>query len=322
MARGGNSGANGRRNPGRGSSSGRGSNSSRALPPISEDNSRSRPSVGSSFSLCSIDVGNDALGCDRCDRWYHPSVLCMGIPETVIDNIKQYGGEGVSYVCTACRSGGPAGGDSQSGSAMEQLLRTVASLCETVQKLSDKVERCLNGNVSEAPNQPNLDQLSALISEECREMEERKKRLSSIIIRGVSARSSVTLSPLFDAISTELVGSPVQLSRVVCIDAEKGLFRARVEDAEVRRKLLDSAKNLKNSQQYSSVYINKDLTYKQRSSLIARRARNSDLNQNRPSAVDANIPLRGAVGGTGGDSGGRGLRSGSGSAVGSSVPLN
>ena len=161
--------------------------------------------------------------------------------------------------------------------------------------------------------QPNCDQLSTLISEECRELEERKKRVSSIIVRGVTARSPAALVPIFDALTSELEVSPIQLSEVVCIDAEKGLFRAKVVEVEARRKLLDAAKNLKNSQQFSSVYINRDLTYKQRQSLMARRMRSLDHNGNHRQATVATVSRRDSVADVGEISGASrvGLRSGS-----------
>ena len=147
---------------------------------------------------------------------------------------------------------------------------------------------------------PNPDQLRVLVSEECREIDERRKRVSSIIIRDVSACTPAALIPLFDSISTELVGSPIQLSDVVCIDGENGLFRAKIQNTETRQKLLDSAKNLKNSQNYSSVFISRDLTYNQRQSLIARRARPRETNN---SSSDGTFSLT-AGGGGGGVRGG------------------
>ena len=238
-----------------------------------------RPGQNACCGLCSVEVGDDAVGCDRCDRWYHSSVMCMGIPEGVIDNIKQYGGEGISYICTVCHSSSSAGGDSQ-GSALGQLLQTVAKLCETVQSLSDRVDSLLSGSTRPVLPLSNSDQLSVLIGEECRELEERRKRVSSIIIRGITADTPAAMRPIFDAVSSELVGSPVVLKDIVCIDASKGLFRAKVEDDEKRRRLLDSAKNLKNSSQYSNVYVNRDLTFKQRQTLMTRRLRSRDHNLN------------------------------------------
>ena len=274
-------GSSGRSNSGRrpGSNSAASRGSSRVLPPIAESIG-ARPQADC-CALCSNTVGDDAVGCDRCDRWYHPSVMCMGIPEGVIDNIRQYGGDGISYICTVCRTTHSSGSDSQSQSiALGQLLQTVAKLCESVQKLSDRVDGLLSRGSNTAGTLPNSDEISALISEECREIEERKKRQSSIIIRGVNVRSVAELNPVFDELSTELLGSAITLGEAVCIDADKGLFRARIADSEARRRLLDSSKNLKNSRKFSAVYINRDLTFKQRQTLIARRLGRRDRDHN------------------------------------------
>ena len=88
------------------------------------------------------------------------------------------------------------------------------------------------------------------------------------------------MRPVFDAISSELIGSPLVLDDIVCIDAGKGLFSAKILDDEMRQRVLDSAKNLKNSSQYSNVYVNKDLTFKQRPTLMTRRLRSRDHNEN------------------------------------------
>ena len=288
---------------GRGGQPGRSSGLSRFLPASS---GTAGAADDSCCGLCNAVVGEDAVGCDRCDRWYHPSVMCMGIPESVIDNIRSYGGEGVSYICTVCRSGSSSAGDSQA-SALGQLLLTVAKLCENVHKLTDKVDGLLSGGVG-AVGAPTSDQLNVLIAEECREIEERKKRASSIVIRGVDARTPATFGPIFRAVSSELVGSPVQLADIVCINADRVLFRAKIMDAEARRKILDSARNLKNSTQYSSVYINRDLTYKQRQTLISRRAGTRDHNRNNILVGNDGSLADSGRGGSGGASGAERLR--------------
>ena len=97
----------------------------------------------------------------------------------------------------------------------------------------------------------------------------------------------------------------MSLSEVVCINADKGLFHAKVLDSDARRKLLDSAKNLKNSAQFSTVYINKDLTYRQRQTLIARRMNVSDSGNRLISGTVADVAgnSAGAAGGVIGGSG-------------------
>ena len=84
-----------------------------------------------------------------------------------------------------CRSS-ITGGESSEVFAKEQLLQTVSKLCEIAKKLSEKVENLSNGNIGSAVSQQaTKDQLSAIVSQDCREMGERRRRISSIVIRDV-----------------------------------------------------------------------------------------------------------------------------------------
>ena len=52
--------------------------------------------------------------------------------------------------------------------------------------MSEKVENLSNGNIGSAVSQQaTKDQLSAIVSQECREMGESRRRISSIVIRDV-----------------------------------------------------------------------------------------------------------------------------------------
>ena len=53
--------------------------------------------------LCTLEIDNEALGCDDCPLWFHPSPQCMGISQASIDAIIREGdGGGLKYVCTEC----------------------------------------------------------------------------------------------------------------------------------------------------------------------------------------------------------------------------
>ena len=60
-------------------------------------------STESFCGTCSLQVGEDSIGCDRdnCSVWYHPTPMCMGLPTEVIDSIIRFGGSGVAFVCTS-----------------------------------------------------------------------------------------------------------------------------------------------------------------------------------------------------------------------------
>ena len=152
------------------------------------------------------------------------------------------------------------------------------TLCETVHTLSTQVRDLLEGTSVRQQNQTPLslsqggddDRLRVIIREESREMEERRKRKTLIVIRGVEAGGVAGVSAAFGPVARELTGGAVQLSDVLCINRDKKMYRAKISDDEVRDKLISNAKNLKNSQ-FSHIFINRDLTYKQRGELIRRR---------------------------------------------------
>ena len=61
-----------------------------------------------------------AIGCDRCEIWFHPS-MSLDLPDQVVDNIVGYDGQGIGFICTECRSkSGKAG--SVPDSAFKQLF--------------------------------------------------------------------------------------------------------------------------------------------------------------------------------------------------------
>lgn len=242
---------------------------------------------------CNTAVDPNTIGCDMCPKWFHPSPMCLGIPEPLILTIQQYGGNAVKFVCTECRTkdnNNDGGGVTEA--AFQQLFLTVKTLCEAVQALTAQVSslntqaRAPSSTTASSVSASDNDQMRLLIREENREMEERKKRKSSIIIRGVQAETTALLKPSFDQVCTHLVGSTLPVTDVVCISSEKRLFRAKIQDDERRQALLDSARRLRDSP-FPNVFINRDLTYKQRQELRARR-----IQRNEQSATSSLHPPR------------------------------
>lgn len=238
---------------------------------------------------CSVITGADAVGCDRCSNWFHPTSMCLGLPDQLIQSIQTYGGDGVAFICTECRTGNNS--DDVPNSAFKQLFQTVKKLCETVQSLSTQVASLTSPTApprqGAAHSLPGIAQntsqdkeyLCTLIREEAREMEERQKRRCSVIVRGIQAQSAETFGPAFHGICSSLLGSSVTFTNAMCISKEKRIFRVKIEDDDSRKALLDNARNLRNGP-YQNVFINRDLTYKQRGELKARR----ELRKNAASA--------------------------------------
>ena len=38
-------------------------------------------------------VGDQCIGCDKCEQWVHETEMCSGLPKKVIDIILEYSGE-------------------------------------------------------------------------------------------------------------------------------------------------------------------------------------------------------------------------------------
>ena len=114
-------------------------------------------------------------------------------------------------------------------------------------------------------------------------MNEREKRRSSIIIKGLKANSPRDLAQKFSQLTQELMSFPTTLTDVTQIPRHANIFRAKILDEAVRKQVLDRSKSLKGTN-YSQVYISRDLTYAQRAELFARRqARRAEAN-NQPAS--------------------------------------
>ena len=106
-----------------------------------------------------------------------------------------------------------------------------------------------------------------------REIAEREKRQSSIVIKGFGGDVAKATSE-FSNIVSEL-GVNVTLSEVIKINDE--LIRAKILNPASRKALLDKAKHLKTSLNYSGVFIRCDLTKTQRSMFADARRKSNQL---------------------------------------------
>ena len=103
-------------------------------------------------------------------------------------------------------------------------------------------------------------------------MQDRERRKDSVILRGLLNLETNEGKVKFKELCQLLINREVNLTDVVCINGDKGLFRAKIENAQVRRALLQEAHKLKQSQSFASVYLHRDLTYSQRQELRSRRS--------------------------------------------------
>ena len=279
-----------------------------------------------------MDVGDDCIGCDKCTVWYHPTSTCVGLPDNVIKTIRDYGGRGVSFCCTACRldDSGDSSGDNTAASlpggsqdladreAVKQLFETVKGLCFSVGELTKNVQQLLQSTSQLQPTSASSvppDDLRVTIREEVREMEERDKRKDSIVVKGLDVPDGRSFQDVFQEVGKCVLGSEASfnLVDVVCISREKKLYRAKIQNTEQRKNLLTNAKELKDSR-YNYVFINRDLTKAQRNELFKRREqyrqqRASDSSQSASAsavALDASASAGSGRGGSARGGSGRG----------------
>ena len=233
---------------------------------------------GTEVTLCgmcsssNMPIGNDGIGCDQCSLWFHPQ--CTGLPAAAIQCIQMDGGNAVRFVCCSCRcssnssrAGGNDNPNPPQDTSISQLFQVVKSLAETVANLANQVQSSLvAGGLGQNPrtshSSPAITRENFFV--EMREYEDRKRRRDCIIVRSSSARSQAEFVGEFSSVSQFLVGSPIPAESVHCINADTGMFRAKISNQESRKKLLDKAKNLKDSSQFSNIFISRDLTYLQR----------------------------------------------------------
>ena len=115
------------------------------------------------------------------------------------------------------------------------------------------------------------------VMSEVREMYERDKRKSCVVIRGLGDVSVQQVTQAYIDICRYLGLAPATLSEVTRINTN--LYRAKINDTKRRLELLAAVPKLKRSRDFHAIYIQKDLTYRQRMDLVA--ARNSRRQQER-----------------------------------------
>ena len=260
-----------------------------------------------SCGTCAKDVGDEAIGCDECETWVHNSEMCSGLTQDMLDAISRYQGSGIKFVCMKCRvSYMSARGNSPTSSTephmaelVQQLFQQIKGISNVVQELVAQVKvlsshpkpqppestspsgfqasqapsyaAALN-SVAGLPNpNPPADEYRTLVREELRELEEQRKRRNSLVVRGLKANSAQEAVTQFEKVAEHLIQQKVILVDVVRIPSETDLYRGKVLDDSVRKLILEKAKSLKDSAQFGTVFIRRDLTYNQRKELRSRR---------------------------------------------------
>ena len=245
---------------------------------------------------CGDDVGPNPVGCDKCEQWVHGTQMCSGLPQDLLDAILKYQGDGIQFVCMRCRVDQvTARGNSPSGHTDPQLAETVKQLhtqvrgmCSAIRELVSQV-KALSSRPTEIPNHdaaviptatpavpqpqalaPSQQDYRSLVREELKEQKEREKRRSFLVVKGLSASSPSDFGAKFAQLTSEVMGTRVNVSEVMPILGQNSYFRVKIPDDSSRKLLLDRAKQLKGTV-HDHVYIARDLTYAQRTELYRRR---------------------------------------------------
>ena len=209
-------------------------------------------------------------------------------------------GDAISFSCSQCRCTSSTASSvpqdiGEIGAGMSQLFRTVQCLAGAVANLSRQVSALIQNPLPTPPprlNEPTansqtytgnsgeLPYRSRTGSEylrrtdlygEMKEVEERRKRINSVIVRGIDGPSEAEFLEKFHEVTNHLINETPAATNVFCVNREKKIFRLDIANRETKVALLDSAKDLKGTR-FDSVYISKDLTYAQRKDNSRRRA--------------------------------------------------
>ena len=216
----------------------------------------------------------------------------MGVEENAVSVLLKDKIGAINYCCCECRmvpAKGRGAGDVTAGYA--QLLRLVGCLVNQVRGLVDSSSGN-SGNVTNL-NGPHVRVSSDVkisrdaIFTEVRELNERDKRKCSIILQGFDCESVNDVCEKFNSICQVLNVGIIELNDIVQI-GDRRLFgdrRARILNDEKRKELLLVAKKLKSLKEYEKVYIQKDLTFRQRQELYKRRYRRGVLQSGNRSEI-------------------------------------
>ena len=48
-------------------------------------------------AMCMASLDDIPIGCEGCNSRYHPTHVCLGLPDTIINTIKEYCGRGINF---------------------------------------------------------------------------------------------------------------------------------------------------------------------------------------------------------------------------------
>ena len=180
--------------------------------PVGSGGSRASSQPDFPCSACSRPVLDDRVGgiqCDRCLRWCHALTACIGFPQKFVRSylsLDSVAKSGFAFLCLDCRGASAPSASVDSSGEVRELRQSVASLAASVGSLVRDIAALrldhrnelaalreeIRGLRSDRP-QPAVGPgdvggpaIRDSIREEIRELHERDKRRSSIVVRGLN----------------------------------------------------------------------------------------------------------------------------------------
>ena len=268
------------------------------------------PSPLNFCSTCHSEVSPPSLCCDRCNHKVHNKQTCSGLAPRFASQLTNYSGDSLQFrfLCPSCKSLPAVTEDIE-------LKRTIQNLSKTVQDLTSMISglvewksflgtdlkesvtdllRWRNDFEPTPTNTPSQGEIHSIIREELIEMRERDKRRDSVVVRGLDYESDLDFQRRFDSLSLVLVNKKIQLTEITQLNPR--FVRAKITNREDRSHLLSATNKLRNIAQFSSVYISRDLTFKQREELKSRRLASRQFPPGSVATGSNSIPVfRGSV---------------------------
>ena len=223
-----------------------------ACVPVSETN----------CGLCQISIPQSKVKCTTCDKIFHPDTMCTGLADQVISVLLSNTDGSLLYKCCFCRlsTNDDSAGRLQLAKIVGQLVKAIKSTVNPP-SVPPRVVNDTAGSTSTRND----------ILSQVRELREREKRRDYVIIRGLQNITVPQVRLKVSSISDLLHIAPVELSDIQPV-GNSNLFRAKISNEASRKQLLMKCHQLRNTEEFSHVYINRDLTFQQRQDLRERRA--------------------------------------------------
>ena len=254
---------------------------------------------------CDSVVACDPIICGSCHKNFHPSSHCTGLKSLTIQAIKEEGNGMIRYICTACRCA-PASPSDNPGAgnewkeAMSQMFELVRSLSINVSKLTDKVSQMSEDQSTRSVTGHTETLNKKDLYSELYEFEERKKRMTSIVVKGIKVRTKEEFADKFRVVCQFLLNTSPQITSMHCVNQENCIYRVTFQDKAARLAITAVAKNLAGSE-HKDIYISRDLTFQQRREIAANRAksrdqqgRRSEVRRGETGSNPPNAPLSGS----------------------------